>query len=84
MVAGQLDMIAPNPGNENWVRKLRWPGKQDWKETSRQLISINNVLEGYYKENSQLGLYWIDRAGHSVPSDNPVAGRWLLQHVLGL
>lgn len=81
VITGQLDLISATPGTVNWVRKLRWPGAVAFADSERKVIGVNYVLEGYYRKHGALALYWVNRAGHSVPPDNPAAMDWILQRV---
>jgi hypothetical protein len=53
-------------GTVEWVDKLKFEGAEDWKLTNRKPIVVNDVVEGYYKKLGNLGMYWVDRAGHMV------------------
>ncbi|XP_076266199.1 retinoid-inducible serine carboxypeptidase-like [Rhynchophorus ferrugineus] len=68
---GQLDLIVDTPGTVAWVNKLHWRYSETWKETERIPIVIDNIYEGYQKRYKNFNLYWVHRAGHSVPADNP-------------
>ncbi|KAL7635558.1 UNVERIFIED_CONTAM: hypothetical protein RMT77_014627 [Armadillidium vulgare] len=69
---GQLDLIVPSMGSENWVRELKWPGMSSWAKTKRiPLLSDNNVTSGYYKKFKNFSFFWILKAGHMVPLDAP-------------
>lgn len=81
IITGQLDLIVATPGTVDWIQKVRWPGASGFADSERKVIGVNHVLEGYYKRHNQLSLYWINRAGHMVPADNPGAMDWILQRV---
>ncbi|XP_053595934.1 retinoid-inducible serine carboxypeptidase [Microplitis demolitor] len=76
---GQLDMVIPTPGTLAWVNKLEWKHAETWRNTSRVSFTVDNIVEGYVKEYQNLKLYWINRSGHTVPSDNPFAFNAILQ-----
>jgi serine carboxypeptidase 1 len=78
---GQLDLIVDTPGTVEWVDKLKFEGAEDWKLTNRKPIVVNDVVEGYYKKLGNLGMYWVDRAGHMVPRDNPAAMEFIIEDV---
>lgn len=81
IITGQLDLIVATPGTIEWVQKVQWPGSASFVDSERKVLGVNNVLEGYYKKHNQFALYWINRAGHMVPADNPGAMDWILQRV---
>lgn len=81
IITGQLDLIVATPGTVEWVNKVQWPGTSAFAAGRRKIIGVNNVLEGYYKKQNKFALYWINRAGHMVPADNPAAMDWILKRV---
>ncbi|RZC37320.1 uncharacterized protein BDFB_011030, partial [Asbolus verrucosus] len=76
---GQLDLIVDTPGTVKWIDKLKFDGCDQWKETPRNPLVVNNTVEGYYKRSENFAMYWVDRAGHMVPSENPAAMRYILE-----
>ncbi|CAK1540403.1 unnamed protein product [Leptosia nina] len=68
---GNLDLICDTPGQILWVDRLKWAGAESFKNASRLAIWENNQLEGYYKTHGNFRFFWINKAGHSVPRDNP-------------
>ncbi|XP_015598359.1 retinoid-inducible serine carboxypeptidase [Cephus cinctus] len=75
---GQLDLIVDTPGTLLWVERLKWRNASDWKSASRDPLIVDNVIEGYIKQYGNLKMYWIDRSGHMVPTDNPEATEAML------
>ncbi|XP_049826421.1 retinoid-inducible serine carboxypeptidase [Aethina tumida] len=78
---GQLDLIVDTPGQVKWVDELRWEGSEIWKVAGRQPIVVDGMIEGFVKGVQTLTFYWINRAGHMVPADNPPAMNYILKHV---
>ncbi|EEZ98226.2 retinoid-inducible serine carboxypeptidase-like [Tribolium castaneum] len=76
---GQLDMIVDTPGTMKWLNNLQFSGSKDWKTAERKTIAVNDIVEGYYKKVGNLAMYWVDRAGHMVPRDNPAGMSFILQ-----
>ncbi|KAL6430082.1 hypothetical protein ACFW04_007699 [Cataglyphis niger] len=75
---GQLDLITNTPGTLNWVEKLDWT--QQWKWLPREpLLSKDGFLEGFSKTLDKFCMYWVNRAGHMVPRDNPIAMEIILK-----
>lgn len=78
---GQLDLIVDSLGTLRWVDRLEWSGSSQWRSANREPLTINGVIEGYVKNAKNLYFYWINRAGHMVPTDNPAAATELLRRV---
>lgn len=81
IVTGQLDLIVATPGTVKWVKKMKWSGAKEYKAAKRHAIAIDSILEGYYKSLGNFTFYWVNRAGHMVPLDNPKAMNYLLQRI---
>ncbi|CAB0030123.1 unnamed protein product [Trichogramma brassicae] len=75
---GQLDLIVDTPGTLLWVEKMRWARYLEWKTAQRVPVVVDGVIEGYQKSSGNFAFYWINRAGHMVPADNPAAMSALL------
>ncbi|XP_074101548.1 retinoid-inducible serine carboxypeptidase-like isoform X2 [Cotesia typhae] len=78
---GQLDPIVPTAGTLTWMEKLKWRHAETWKSTKRDPLVVDNILEGFIKGYGTLRLYWISRAGHMAPPDNPFAMKAILQDI---
>ncbi|XP_050457994.1 retinoid-inducible serine carboxypeptidase-like [Cataglyphis hispanica] len=77
---GQLDLITDTPGTLHWVEKLDWT--QQWKWLPREpLLSKDGYLEGFSKTLDKFCMYWVNRAGHMVPRDNPTAMEIILKNL---
>lgn len=70
---GQLDLIVDTPGTVLWVDRMTWSGSAEWATASRDALAVGGYIEGYVKRTGNLALYWVNRAGHMVPADNPYA-----------
>ncbi|XP_034950203.1 retinoid-inducible serine carboxypeptidase-like isoform X2 [Chelonus insularis] len=73
VLSGQLDFIVPTTGTLRWVENLKWNSIKHWKNATKISISVDNVVEGYVKEYDKFKFFWISRAGHMLPEDNPKA-----------
>ena len=71
VLTGHMDLIVDTPGTINWVEKLKWKNATAWNNARRVPLVVNNIIEGYSKSQGNFALYWVDRAGHMVPKDNP-------------
>ncbi|XP_011254586.1 retinoid-inducible serine carboxypeptidase [Camponotus floridanus] len=78
---GQLDLIVDTPGTLRWIEKLKWKHIDTWKTSKRHPLISQDIIEGYFKAYHNLRVYWVNRAGHMVPADNPAAMEVILQHL---
>ncbi|XP_030372736.1 retinoid-inducible serine carboxypeptidase [Scaptodrosophila lebanonensis] len=76
--SGGLDLICATPGAVNWIAEMEWNGKVDYLAAPRTGINVDRVLEGYEKTSGNFSMFWVNRAGHMVPADNPAA----MSHIL--
>jgi len=79
--SGQLDLICATPGTVQWISTMSWYGSSEYKNARRNGIGIQNVLEGYSRQFGNFSMYWINKAGHMAPFDNPRAMGYLLRQV---
>ncbi|XP_026283650.2 retinoid-inducible serine carboxypeptidase-like isoform X1 [Frankliniella occidentalis] len=85
VLSGQLDLIVDTPGTLAWVERLHWKMGDFWvNQATREPLVVDNIIEGFVKDTSRLAFYWISRAGHMVPADNPAASIEVLKRVTGL
>ncbi|XP_030760618.1 retinoid-inducible serine carboxypeptidase-like [Sitophilus oryzae] len=78
---GQLDLIVDTPGTIKWVDALNFKGSEEWSTNEKSMFSINGIYEGYEKKAGNLYFYWILRAGHMVPRDNPNGMLYILEQI---
>ncbi|GAB0094582.1 retinoid-inducible serine carboxypeptidase [Sergentomyia squamirostris] len=81
VITGQLDLIVATPGTLRWVERLHWPHRNSFLNAERKAIVVNDVHEGYARKYENLSFYWILRAGHMVPRENPGAMSHILRAV---
>ncbi|XP_054743214.1 retinoid-inducible serine carboxypeptidase-like [Anastrepha obliqua] len=79
VLSGHLDLICATPGTVNWIEKMQWSYKSDYEAAPRVGINVNRILEGYEKSAGNFTMFWINRAGHMVPADNPAGMSYILQ-----
>ncbi|XP_005186527.1 retinoid-inducible serine carboxypeptidase [Musca domestica] len=79
--SGQLDLICATPGTVNWIEKMRWSYRNEYLNAPRLGISVDRVLEGYEKTVGNFSMFWINRAGHMVPADNPAGMSHILKKI---
>ncbi|KAK9879090.1 hypothetical protein WA026_003904 [Henosepilachna vigintioctopunctata] len=80
---GQLDLIVDTPGTIKWVDSLKWDSAGQWKNTEHTPIVVDQMIEGFYKQVERFSFYWVSRAGHMVPHDNPAAMSYILKKTTG-
>ncbi|XP_011299264.1 retinoid-inducible serine carboxypeptidase-like [Fopius arisanus] len=78
--SGQLDLIVATLGTVEWVERML-ENTEGWRTALRKPLVIGKVIEGYLKEYKNFKMYWINRAGHMVPRDNPSATAAMLKHL---
>ncbi|CAH0558961.1 unnamed protein product [Brassicogethes aeneus] len=78
---GQLDLIVDTPGTVKWLDNLNWDGAPIWKVVERLPLVVDDNIEGYIKAANNLWFFWVNRAGHMVPADNPAAMFYILKHI---
>ncbi|EFN79693.1 Retinoid-inducible serine carboxypeptidase [Harpegnathos saltator] len=82
---GHMDLIVDTPGTLQWVERLKWRNANTWKNSIRYpLIGHDKVIEGYVKAHDNFRVYWINRAGHMVPKDNPAAMKVILEDLTNI
>ncbi|CAH1109746.1 unnamed protein product [Psylliodes chrysocephalus] len=77
----QFDLICNTPGTIDWINKMNWKDKEDWKASPRVAFSEGDHIEGYIKKSNNFALYWVERSGHMVPADNPLGMYYILKDV---
>nr|AEE62385.1 unknown [Dendroctonus ponderosae] len=78
---GQLDLIVDTPGTIDWVDKLNFRESTTWSSTTKRPFDISGINEGFEKSAGNLAFFWVLRAGHMVPRDNPNGMLYILQQV---
>ncbi|XP_061386385.1 retinoid-inducible serine carboxypeptidase-like [Musca vetustissima] len=81
VISGQLDLICATAGAVNWIEKLQWSYRKEYVSAPRNSIRIDNNIEGYEKSGGNFTMYWVNRAGHMIPADNPNAMSYILKQI---
>ncbi|GAU34980.1 hypothetical protein TSUD_103020, partial [Trifolium subterraneum] len=70
---GQVDLICSTKGTEAWVKKLKWPGLQNFLSKDRTPLYCGSErnTKGFFKSYENLSFYWILYAGHIASVDQP-------------
>ncbi|KOX69411.1 Retinoid-inducible serine carboxypeptidase [Melipona quadrifasciata] len=78
VISGHMDLIVDTPGTLRWVEKMQWKNDNSWYRSARTALVVKGIIEGYVKSYGNFSMYWVNRAGHMVPKDNPAAMAWIL------
>ncbi|KAI3799341.1 hypothetical protein L1987_34634 [Smallanthus sonchifolius] len=71
--SGQTDLICATKGTEAWVKKLKWKGLKTFLDIDRTPMYCEDDKEtkAFTKSYKNFHFYWILKAGHFVPTDQP-------------
>lgn len=61
--------LSPLPGQEAWVRKLKWTGLPEFSQLKWKAVYSDpksSETSAFIKSYKNLAFYWILRAGHMV------------------
>ncbi|CAL1686269.1 unnamed protein product [Lasius platythorax] len=79
---GHMDVMSSISGTLVWLEKLKWKEADTWKNVMREPLVIEDIVEGYFKAQNNFRMYWVNRAGHMVPKDNPAAMEQILRDLI--
>ena len=72
---GQLDLICCTLGTLEWLQTIQWKYQSEWYKSAK--LGVKNPSKtdiAYFKKKYlNLGMYYMMKAGHMVPADNPIA-----------
>ncbi|OAY75912.1 Serine carboxypeptidase-like 51 [Ananas comosus] len=90
----KLDVICATKGTEAWVQKLnvtlsfnifRWEGLKNFISLDRTPLYCSSDAvggtKGFVKSYRNLHFYWILKAGHFVPVDQPCVALNMLSNI---
>ncbi|XP_040190444.1 retinoid-inducible serine carboxypeptidase [Rana temporaria] len=79
---GQLDLIVDTVGQEGWVKQLKWKKMDQFKSLRWKPLHLQSrETAAFYKSWENFGFYWILKAGHMVPSDQPETSLKMLRMI---
>lgn len=79
---GQLDLIVDTVGQEGWVKQLKWKKLDQFKSLRWTPVHLQSrETAAFYKSWDNFSFYWILKAGHMVPSDQPEASLKMLRMI---
>merc|ERR1719228_24564 len=72
---GQLDLICCTLGTLEWLQTLKWKYFEQWHTAEKKpyLQPGGQDVAYFLKKYRNLKMYYIMKAGHMVPADNPIA-----------
>ncbi|XP_059473391.1 retinoid-inducible serine carboxypeptidase-like isoform X2 [Neocloeon triangulifer] len=81
---GQLDLICNTPAQLIWAENMKWSNVSDWIRAPRNAFTVNGFTEGFVKRYGRFSFWWVNRAGHSIPYDNPLGSIVMMRDIVGL
>eukprot|EP00483_Globobulimina_turgida_P002861 UN02866 len=83
---GQLDLICCTLGTLEWLQTINWANKARFHSATKQgiLNPDKTDVAYFYKGYQNLKMYYLMKAGHMVPADNPTAALMALCNVTGV
>jgi len=81
MYSGQLDIIIPYPLTRNYLKLLKFPGSDLYKNAPRKIWRVDGELAGYVKQAGNLIDILVRNAGHMVPYDQPKWTYEMINHL---
>jgi len=80
---GQLDLICCTLGTLEWLQTIEWKYKNEFHDCDKVgVLTPDGSDVAYFKKNYRnLSFYYIMKAGHMVPADNPIAAQMMLRDI---
>ncbi|KAJ8887575.1 hypothetical protein PR048_013792 [Dryococelus australis] len=78
---GQLDVICGYALTVKMVEALQFNSAEEYKAASRRIWNVNGEVAGYTKTAGNMTEVLVRKAGHMVPSDQPVAAFDLIYRI---
>lgn len=80
---GQLDLIVDTVGQDAWVKQLKWKKLDQFRNLRWKPLHLDDKeTAAFYKVWENFSFYWIQRAGHMVPSDQPLTSLQMLRMIM--
>jgi len=79
---GNLDLIVPYIGTENWLSILNWSGLEGYNNSPTVAWSKDGVVYGTQKAFESLDYRLVFESGHMVPQDQPAAALDLINSLV--
>lgn len=72
---GQSDILCGYPLSENFLKKFKFDGAEEYKVAERHIWRVDNEIAGYVKQAGKLTEIVVRNAGHYIAIDQP---KWVL------
>ncbi|XP_069604816.1 retinoid-inducible serine carboxypeptidase isoform X2 [Ranitomeya imitator] len=80
---GQLDLIVDTVGQESWVKQLQWKRREEFRSLHWRPLHLSEAeTAAFYKRLENFSFYWILKAGHMVPADQPWTSLQMLRMIM--
>ncbi|XP_073421369.1 retinoid-inducible serine carboxypeptidase-like [Dendrobates tinctorius] len=80
---GQLDLIVDTVGQESWVKQLQWKRREEFRSLHWRPLHLSEAeTAAFYKRLDNFSFYWILKAGHMVPADQPWTSLQMLRMIM--
>ncbi|KAM3920879.1 retinoid-inducible serine carboxypeptidase [Leptodactylus fuscus] len=80
---GQLDLIVDTVGQETWVKQLQWKKLDEFRNLRWKPLRLDEEeTAAFYKIWENFSFYWILKAGHMVPADQPLTSLQMLKMIM--
>lgn len=54
------------PGQLDWVENIQWSGQNEFRNSNRNTLVVERLIEGYFRSTPRLKFFWVNAAGQSV------------------
>ena len=79
---GKVDLACDYVGGENMAMNLKWKGQAGFKAAPKLPVSVGGSPATQMKTSGLLTIFYVDQAGHMVPTYKPDAALALLRRFL--
>mmetsp|Transcript_13116 Transcript_13116/g.16210 ORF Transcript_13116/g.16210 Transcript_13116/m.16210 type:complete len:446 (-) Transcript_13116:104-1441(-) len=86
IINGQLDLICCTLGTLYWIEQMTWEYINEYQNATKiPVLKPDKSDVAYFKQSyKNFAFYYIMKAGHMVPADNPIAAIMALEDITGL
>lgn len=79
---GNMDLILPTSGSQEWIYKMEWNGKAGLNSAKRQVWKVGAEVAGYVTQYKTLSQVSVRNAGHMVPMNQAEASTNMIDRFL--
>lgn len=77
---GHYDLRDGVVSTEAWVRTMKWEGINEFLNAERKFLKVNGEVAGYVQSWINLSHVIVLRAGHLVPTDQPLTSQTMIEN----